>query len=433
MLNTPGTYSATFTDFNNGCNVTRTVSVFSNTNTPIISVSGTNTVCLGSSTNFTASGASTYTWSNGTFNSTVNVLPSNNTTYIVIGAGSNGCVSTNTVSVFTNTTCSDVWPGDANSDGLVSTLDVLELGLQFGFSGVPRATVSNNWNSFYANNWTGLISTGKNKCHSDCNGDGLIDAVDMGAITANFGLTHSFKLNQTTSVNPDITVLPLQNILQKGTWGKSEIYLGDMTNSLTNLYGFDFTILFDNALIQTDSIYFVYENSFFNSGTTNLEFQKLNFSSGALFAADSRTNHINSAGNGKIGTLHYKATSSFGTDSTLNFSIINSVKTNTGGTFSSLSGGTANVIVSSFAGINEFNKESVLIDVFPNPSQDVIYIRTNDKTTLILINSLGEIVKEMSASTTLSKIDVSDLPNGVYILKNSDTEFVYNKKIIVSW
>lgn len=432
MLNTPGTYSATFTDFNNGCAKTNTVSVFSNTNTPIINVSGTNTVCLGSSTNFTASGASTYTWSNGTFNSTVNVLPTTNTIYTVTGAGSNGCVATATVSVLTNTTCSDVWPGDANSDGLVSTLDVLELGLQFGFSGVPRATVSNSWNSFYANNWAGLISTGKNRCHSDCNGDGQVDAVDMGAITANFGLTHSFKLNQTTSVNPDITIVPIQNILQKGTWGKSEVYLGDLTNPITNIYGFDFSLLFDNALIQTDSIYFVYENSFFNSGVSNLEFQKLNFSSGALFAADSRTNHINSGGNGKIGTLHYKTANSFGVDSTLNFSIINSIKTNDAGTFSALSGGTASVIVSSFAGINEFNKESIIIDIYPNPSQDVLYIRANERTTLILMNSLGEIVKEMRVNPTLSKMDVSDLSNGVYILKSSDTGFVYNKKIAVS-
>lgn len=430
-LNTPGTYTVIFTDILNGCTQTNTVAVFSNTVIPIINVVGTNTVCLGSSTNFTATGASTYTWSNGTFNSTVNVLPTANTTYTVTGAGSNGCISSSTVAVFTNSTCSDVWPGDANSDGLVSTLDVLELGLQFGFSGLPRSIISNNWNSFFANNWAGLISTGKNKCHSDCNGDGQVDVLDMGAITTNFGLTHSFKINNESSLNPDITIVPIQNTIQKGTWGQSEVYIGDVANPITNLYGFDFSLLFDKALIQTDSIYFVYENSFFNNAITNIEFQKLNFSGGILYAADTRTNHANSSGNGKIGTLFYKASISFSTDSILNFSILNSTKIDANGAFSSLSGGTANVTVSSFAGINEINNKQSKINCFPNPANETLYIRTKEKVNLILINCLGEIVKTINANSTLTIVDVSDLNSGVYYLKDSENESAFHQKVMV--
>jgi PKD repeat protein len=91
----PGTYSITLIAANGtgtSTPLTKTISVLA---TPTINVAGTNTICSGSSTTFTASGASSYTWTPGSLTSSVVTLsPSTTTTYSVIG--SNGACSSGT-------------------------------------------------------------------------------------------------------------------------------------------------------------------------------------------------------------------------------------------------------------------------------------------------------------------------------------------------
>ncbi len=62
---------------------------------PVINVSTTTaTICSGNSSLLTASGASTYLWSDGETTSTINVSPSVTTTYSVTGVDINGCSNT---------------------------------------------------------------------------------------------------------------------------------------------------------------------------------------------------------------------------------------------------------------------------------------------------------------------------------------------------
>lgn len=58
---------------------------------PLISISGNNTLCAGNSSSLAASGANSYSWSNGSTSATLVVTPSMNTTYTVTGTNSNGC------------------------------------------------------------------------------------------------------------------------------------------------------------------------------------------------------------------------------------------------------------------------------------------------------------------------------------------------------
>ncbi len=93
-------YSVTGTT--NGCTNTKTLSVTVSAN-PTVAVTNTN-VCLGSSVNITASGATTYSWNTGATTSSISVTPTVNTTYTVVGTNSVGCANTKTVSVTVNTT-----------------------------------------------------------------------------------------------------------------------------------------------------------------------------------------------------------------------------------------------------------------------------------------------------------------------------------------
>lgn len=71
---------------------------------PVVTInSGTpSTICWGSVTNLQATGAATYSWSNGSANSSINVSPPADTTYTVIGTNSNGCKDTATTAVTVN-------------------------------------------------------------------------------------------------------------------------------------------------------------------------------------------------------------------------------------------------------------------------------------------------------------------------------------------
>ena len=55
-------------------------------------------ICTGGSSTLTASGATTYSWNSGASTSVINVSPTGNTTYTVIGT-TGACTATNTISV----------------------------------------------------------------------------------------------------------------------------------------------------------------------------------------------------------------------------------------------------------------------------------------------------------------------------------------------
>ncbi len=437
-VNYPGVYTVTVANITNGCWANQTVSIFTNTTTPTISITGTPTVCLGTSTNFTASGAVTYTWSTGATLNTVNVLPTVTTTYSLSATGANGCVGNNTVTVSVNNTCSDVWPGDANSDGVANTLDILEIGLHISQSGPPRAITSNSYVSYFSNNWTGTVTTGKNLCHSDCNGDGFISLQDTLAVNLNFLQTHAFKPLYIEVVNPDLSIIPNQANIVAGTWGTSNINLGSIGTPINGIYGLAFEINFDNSLIQTDSVYLEYPSSFLNAGSPNIKFRKEIFANSTVYAASVRTNTANVTGFGNIAILHYKAKASIATNTVLNLGILNAQRINNLGIFAGLTVGTGTVNISPAAGIKEENELAKNIYLYPQPAKDILNIAfANFNESLISLSVFDitgkELINKESAvingNVTLS---TSELSSGVYILKitNGNNQTVSKRLII---
>jgi len=99
VITTYSVYTVTVTDINR-CLATNTVSVGMNT-LPTVSADG-GTICLGNSQNVSASGASTYSWSNSGLSDITTVNPATTTTYTVTGTDGNGCNNTATAIVKVN-------------------------------------------------------------------------------------------------------------------------------------------------------------------------------------------------------------------------------------------------------------------------------------------------------------------------------------------
>ncbi len=400
--------------------------------------------CEGSTISYTASGAPTFTWNTGANTPTLNVIAGSFANYVpgnfaasiytVSGSFANGCVGSATVSPWQQTfTCSIVWPGDANRDGIVSNLDVLELGLANNSTGLVRASATNSWVGQYVTNWTGTVSTGWNKSHADCNGDGVINNNDQVAISNNFSLSHSFRESLVELVNPDILLVPQTGVVYYGSWSKIDIMLGSATNNQSQLCGLAFDLNYDQSLIQTDSIKVVYPSSFLNVNNQTIDFRKLNFANGKVYCATVRTDHANISGNGKIAELWYKVKSG-SVGSVLNFSASNGTKINVSGVTNTLSSASATSLTIGNAplGIKTTNVLENFIGFYPNPTNSIIYLANDaeESASFGIFDITGrEILKgEFEHSKSL---DLSSYENGTYIIQFKVGEISTHKKLII--
>ncbi len=393
------------------------------------------TVCQGSSVTFTASGAVTYSWNTVPVSTgpTLNIIPTPSYSgFTVTGVDANGCFGGNVVFITVDTTCANVWPGDANSDGVVNSSDVFEIGLAYNATGTARSGGSNAYTSQFANGWTGYGSTGKNRCHIDCNGDGTINNNDTVAIYNNYALTHSFKPSESSAVNPDISLVANSGVVNEGMWQKADIVLGSASNQMSNLYGVAFDIDFDNTLIQSNSAYIVYTSSFLNASNQNVQFRKTNFAAGKAYAASVRANGSNVSGNGKIGEFWFMVKSGVPANSVLNLGISNSSKVSNSGVHSSVSGGSTTLtVVRNLTGITE-NSLFNSVQLFPNPASNLVTLQSSVKVSVTY--SICDIVGREIAKgefTNSKTIDLSSFAKGTYLVRLENGSDVVYKKLIL--
>ncbi|MBS1637358.1 MAG: T9SS type A sorting domain-containing protein [Bacteroidetes bacterium] len=389
---------------------------------PTLATVGSGSVCLGTSITFTASGTPTYTWSSGATSPTLNIIPAVTTTYTVMGTDLNNCLVSSTANVTVNSNCTDVWPGDANSDGIADNTDILELGLHFNQAGPQRAAVSNLWQSCFASNWSGIITNGKNLSHADCNGDGVINANDTAAVALNYNQVHAFK-PQSGNNWSILTVSPDQPNVSPGSWGTSSVYLGDQISQLSNINGIAFSVLFDQTLIDADSVYMSYPISFFNTNQQNLNFTKKDFSNGVLYTASTHTTNIESNGYGKVASIHYKVKSSISSDTSVYIDLANAVTSNASGQLTQ--------IVSGIVKYGENPAERLV--VYPNPAGSYITVSGSLMLQKIEIqNVTGLTILSDLCAGKQHTINLEQLASGIYFVSvYAGDRIVKRQKIVV--
>lgn len=84
------------------------------------------------------------------------------------------------------------------------------------------------------------------------------------------------------------------------------------------------------------------------------------------------------------------------------------------------------VLVPSLSNISELNAANV--EVYPNPSSDLIKISNISATEFSIINNIGSVVK--SGKVANNEISVSDLENGNYFIQLTNSTSVYQAKFI---
>ncbi|MCB0402054.1 MAG: gliding motility-associated C-terminal domain-containing protein [Flavobacteriales bacterium] len=92
------TYTVVVTDANS-CVDSSSITVLVNP-LPVISINGTDSICLGNTSTLVAGGALQYNWNTGDTTGSIVVNPGNTTSYTVIGTDVNGCVDSTQFTVF---------------------------------------------------------------------------------------------------------------------------------------------------------------------------------------------------------------------------------------------------------------------------------------------------------------------------------------------
>ena len=62
------------------------------------------------------------------------------------------------------------------------------------------------------------------------------------------------------------------------------------------------------------------------------------------------------------------------------------------------------------------------LSVYPNPAHGFVYIPEGKKGILLIFNAKGKQVKQIEARLKKTKVNVSDLENGLYLLKFIDNK-----------
>ncbi|MDA3910744.1 MAG: Omp28-related outer membrane protein [Bacteroidales bacterium] len=76
-----------------------------------------------------------------------------------------------------------------------------------------------------------------------------------------------------------------------------------------------------------------------------------------------------------------------------------------------------------------FNTE---LDIYPNPSTGILKITNVNNADIQIINQLGQVVLNINDAKNLNLVDLSELPNGTYIVKVIQNETVSTAKILLS-
>ena len=227
-------------------------------------------------------------------------------TYTVklVASSSGGCTDSFSKNIYVDSTC--VWPGDANHNKLVEISDILNIGIAFNAKGAKRSSVSNVWQGQHCDNWGTKFSSGYDYKQADCNGDGIIDSLDLAAISLNWGNSHP-KADMTTQTNSSDPALYLQytkDSFQAGDTVHASIILGDSSSQIQSIYGLAFTLNYDTNYVDSGSVVTFITSSWLGTPGTNLiSYTHTNYSAGQVDIAIVRTNHKNVSGYGKIGDL----------------------------------------------------------------------------------------------------------------------------------
>ncbi|MEL6593833.1 MAG: T9SS type A sorting domain-containing protein, partial [Bacteroidota bacterium] len=330
-----------------------------------------------------------------------------------------------------------VWPGDANDDLIANYLDFLDLGIAFGSSGPIRANATTNWQAEPVFSWSNTLPNGANYAHTDTDGSGTADFDDTLAIVLNYGLTHNKSSGTAQTGSTPLLILPDFSTYQPGDTVYAPIVLGLDTLIADSVYGLGFTISYDPLLVDSGSVQIDFGNSWLGIKNQDMiSFARDDYNNGQIDIALSRNDQTERSGFGEIAHMRVVMIDDIsGKDilrDTMRFEISGVRLIRKDDTPIPYDTEIATIEVTQEV-TNLSNDLSSQWLVYPNPAQNELIIEARRsakrQTNIRLYNLQGKLLIQQRLIGDQARLDLTALPNALYLLQITDEQDVYQQKI----
>lgn len=228
--------------------------------------------------------------------------------------------------------------------------------------------------------------------------------------------------------------MPDQPIVIKGAWGTASIYIGDAANTVADINGVAFTVIFDITLIESNNIYIEYESSFMDLTNQNLDFRKLDFANSVIYTATTHTINGNVSGFGKIATLHYQPSLSLITDEVLNIGLVQAKKSDDSGVISPLTSGTGTLMVIGSSITLIRNLDEILVSINPNPTNGLLTVNYKTEIQKIeVVTITGQVLLSETPTNNEHILHIENFANGIYFVNvYQNNRIIKREKIVLN-
>lgn len=337
----------------------------------------------------------------------------------------------------------DVWPGDANSDLTCDMYDILPIGIAYGDTGPVRAGASLSWVAQPATPWTNNLASGVNRKHADCDGNGVVDSLDLTAITLNFGSAHNKNgLFTDPYVNglSDLSIVYSANTVAPGEPVTASINLGSAALPMNSIYGITYSLNYDQNMFQQGSVSFNTNNSYIGNNSNSLKMIEGVADYGNLKVGMVRIDHNNVQGNGEIAQLNFIANPLIQGDVTFNMSF-NSVRVITNdGTLIPINVVNQNPItVSQALSVSEIGKDISGFVIRPNQVNDFMAIdytlSRSSEVSIEVYDMVGNVInkvalKDQSSGVHSYTMNAASFAKGAYLVRLISSNGIATQRMI---
>jgi hypothetical protein len=332
----------------------------------------------------------------------------------------------------------NVWPGDANNDGIVNHIDLLHVGAAFGKQGISRDSISLSWQEFIIDKWQDSLPTGLNAGYTDCSGNGMVNIDDVVGIETNYGEVNSnfngLQFNSGTVNDPRLSIITNQSLWLPGDTVDVTVFLSQSTDD--SIYNTAFTFYYDTALIKETSVNMLPHPQFSGGGTQPIFIQKNYPSSGSLEFAVSRTNRKNHGGDISVANASFIIEDNLIGKSFLDVADafqINKIRLHDYALKNlPVMGDTIDAKISTVIPEKKLKQQ---VNIYPVPAAQNIFVDFSNGIMveqMLLIDMSGRISQvNYSVVGNSAMLDVANVANGIYTLKIITDNGVAHEKVII--
>lgn len=313
-----------------------------------------------------------------------------------------------------------IWPGDVNLDGVVDAWDILPVGTAFGSSGPIRLNGSTLWMAQSCLDWQDDFNNNVNYKHGDCDGNGLIDSVDVDVINLNYGLSSSKESGQKS-----VDGIPLffefpEQTYTAGSLVTGAIHVGIVDTPALDFYGIAFSINYDNTIIKDGSMEISFTNSWVSPSNSIIDISKDFWMNNQVDYGLCKTNQLASSGYGPIATVSFEIEENIANDITrnlaLSFNNVLAIDKDQG--ILEIDTKSDTIELTQSIQSTYLRDEYPVVKLYPNPAKDILNIQSTEKIESMLIqNILGQCIYDNRiVLTDHFNLDIAKLKSGIYLL-----------------